>query len=200
MKRFIFLTSLSVAFVLSQPLVFAEQPAKPSEGAALRKEIKPVEIEPTTIAPTNTNKEANSSVQSVDSEGDNKADKLEEKDDDKSDNPRVKKEDIDMAVKSASGSDVPLVLRLASTSTGFVGGLPIALVRSFYKQTKTGAREICGDSRNPVFVAPAYMFSACFAAFGTPVEGVAMSAYHAWKGSGDKAFGQDSFSLGDTWE
>ena len=100
-------------------------------------------------------------------------------------------------LEQAMHSDVPIFQRLASFTTGFIFGTPIAIARRTYSQTRSGSTDIIGDSHNPILVATTSLFSLPFAIIGGPLEGVGYSLANSWHASGDEPFGKDTFSLGD---
>ncbi|MBZ0187655.1 MAG: hypothetical protein K8F91_15520 [Candidatus Obscuribacterales bacterium] len=107
------------------------------------------------------------------------------------------KADSDEPVVRKSASDVALPQRMASFAVGAVVGMPIAIARRTYHQTRQGSRDLIGESRNPLLVVPTTILSLPFAIMGGPVEGFGYAIYNSWKGSGVTPFGCESFSLGE---
>lgn len=124
-------------------------------------------------------------------------DKASENKDD-SDSDKANSIDLKSLGRKKDKSTVPLPLRMASFTTGFVVGTPIAITRCAIKQTKAGTRDLVGDSHNPLLVVPAAIISIPFGAMGGPFEGVGYAAVNSWRHSGDEPFGQETFSLGDS--
>lgn len=86
--------------------------------------------------------------------------------------------------------------RLPPTLVCAVGGTPIAFVRHTISATQEGVKDIVGDSKFPLFVAPAicvsFPYGLCAGVLAGPVAGLA----NGWKYSDDKPYSKDAFSLG----
>lgn len=86
--------------------------------------------------------------------------------------------------------------RLPPTLICAVGGTPIAFFRRTVEATQEGVKDIVGDSKFPLFVAPAvcvsFPYGLCAGVLAGPVVGLA----NGWKYSDDKPFSKDAFSLG----
>ncbi len=86
--------------------------------------------------------------------------------------------------------------RLPPTLLCAVGGTPIAFFRRTVSATQEGVKDIVGESKFPLFVAPAicvsFPYGLCAGVLAGPVVGLA----NGWKYSDDKPFSKDAFSLG----
>lgn len=86
--------------------------------------------------------------------------------------------------------------RLPPTLICAVGGTPVAFVKHTIMATKEGVKDIVGESKFPLFVAPAvcvsFPYGLCAGVLSGPVVGLA----NGWKYSDDKPFSKESFSLG----
>jgi hypothetical protein len=86
--------------------------------------------------------------------------------------------------------------RLPPTLVCAVGGTPIAFVRHTISATQEGVKDIVGESKFPLFVAPAicvsFPYGLCSGVLAGPVVGLS----NGWKYSDDKPFSKDAFSLG----
>lgn len=85
--------------------------------------------------------------------------------------------------------------RLPPTLICALGGTPIALVRHTISATKEGVKDIVGESKFPLFVAPAvcvsFPYGLCAGVIAAPVVGLS----NGWKYSDDKPFSKDAFSI-----
>lgn len=86
--------------------------------------------------------------------------------------------------------------RLPPTLVCAIGGTPIAFVRHTISATQEGVKDIVGESKFPLFVAPAicvsFPYGLCAGVLAGPVAGLA----NGWKYSDDKPYSKDAFSLG----
>ena len=172
MKNTIFIVLIMNFLVLNQ-LALAQD-----ESPRLREEIKPVDITPS--VKDGKQKEKSSESTPEDS--------------------NAKVPDLSNLSDAQDKSDVALPVRMVSSIPGFIFGTPFAVGRSVFRQTKAGTKDLVGESKNPVLVVPAAVFSLPFGIMASPFEGLGYSAVNSWKASGEaEPFSADAFSLGD-WD
>ena len=85
--------------------------------------------------------------------------------------------------------------RLPPAIISGIGGTPICFVQQTMIATKDGVKDICGDSKFPLFIAPAFCLSVPYAAVSGVIGGPVESLAHGWQYSKDKPFSRQSFSL-----
>jgi len=86
--------------------------------------------------------------------------------------------------------------RLPPTLVCTVGGTPIAFFRHTVSAIQEGVKDIVGESKFPLFVAPAVCVSFPYGLCAGVLAGPVVGLYNGWKYSDDKPFSKDAFSLG----
>lgn len=86
--------------------------------------------------------------------------------------------------------------RLPPTLVCAAGGTPIAFFRHTVSATQEGVKDIVGESKFPLFVAPAVCISFPYGLCAGVLAGPVVGLCNGWKYSDDKPFSKDAFSLG----
>lgn len=87
--------------------------------------------------------------------------------------------------------------RFVASIPGTIVGTPIAIVRMSKREIGIAAKDLVGETSNPIFLAPAYGLAITPGIMSGTIYGVFAGAADAWKNSEDAPFSKEAFSLGD---